>query len=124
MLNEYPNVMQVFAESLKPVCATLRQKFTYLWFLLMTHFCKVILKLNVWEMGNVEATIALLRYLGFNPHMPWGKGDQIDPRSCVFLKNVSSIEKVEPWFFVTFNIILKHMFPENFIEFPQVVQKI
>ena len=27
-------------------------------------------------------------------------------------------------FFVTFKIILKHIFPENFIEFPQVVQKI
>ena len=39
---------------------------------------------------------------------------------CIFLKNVSSIDRVEPWFFVTFNIILKHIFPENFIEFPQV----
>ena len=29
-----------------------------------------------------------------------------------------------PGFFVTFNNILKHIFPENFIEFPQVVQKI
>ena len=41
-----------------------------------------------------------------------------------FLKNVFSIERVEPWFFVTFNIILKHIFSENFIEFPQVVQKV
>ena len=55
--------------------------------------------------------------------MSVGKGGQIDP-PCGFLKNVSSIERVEPWFFVTFNIILKHIFPENFIEFPQVVQKI
>ena len=44
--------------------------------------------------------------------------------SCVFLENVSSVEKVEPWFFVTFNIILKHIFAENFIKFPHVVQKI
>ena len=49
---------------------------------------------------------------------------QIDAPSCGFFKNVSSIERVEPWFFVTFNIILKDIFPENFIEFPQVVQKI
>ena len=28
-----------------------------------------------------------------------------------------------PCFFVTFNIIISHVFPENFIEFPQVVQK-
>ena len=37
---------------------------------------------------------------------------------------VSSKEKVKPRFFVTFNIILKHVLPENFIEFTQVVQKI
>ena len=43
---------------------------------------------------------------------------------CGFLKNVSSKDNVKPWFFVTFNIILKHIFFENFIEFPQVVQKI
>ena len=46
------------------------------------------------------------------------------PPACGFSKNVSSIERVEPWFFVTFNIVLKHIFPENFIEFPQLVQKI
>ena len=51
-------------------------------------------------------------------------GCQIDLPPCGFLKNAFSIERVEPWFFVTFNIILKHIFPENFIEFPQVVQKI
>ena len=50
-------------------------------------------------------------------------GGQIDP-PCGFLKNVFSIESVEPWFFVTFNIILKHISPENFIEFPQIIQKI
>ena len=42
---------------------------------------------------------------------------------CGFLKNVSCIERVETWFFVTFNIILKHIFLENFIGFPQVVRK-
>ena len=48
-----------------------------------------------------------------------GGGDvQIDPPS------LSSIERVEPWFFVTFNIILKLIFPEKNIEFPQFVQKI
>ena len=52
----------------------------------------------------------------------WGEG-QFDP-PCGFSKNVSSKERVKPWSFVTFNIILKHIFPESFIEFPQVVQKI
>ena len=31
---------------------------------------------------------------------------------------------MRPWFFVTFNIIINHIFPENFTEIPQVVQKI
>ena len=51
-------------------------------------------------------------------------GDQIDPPSCGFSKNVSSKERMKPWFLVAFNIISKHIFPENLIEFPQVVLKI
>ena len=43
---------------------------------------------------------------------------------CGFSKNVFSKERVKPCFFVTFNIIISHTFPENFIEIPQVVQKI
>ena len=39
----------------------------------------------------------------------------------VFRKNVSSKERVKPCFFMTFNIIIRHIFPENFIEIPQVV---
>ena len=45
-------------------------------------------------------------------------------RQINFSKNISSKERVKPWFFVTFNIILRHIFPENSIEFPQVIQKI
>ena len=55
-------------------------------------------------------------------------GSQFDsplpPSPCGFSKSVSSKERERPWFFVTFNIILRHIFPENFIEFPQVVQRI
>ena len=43
---------------------------------------------------------------------------------CGFSKIISSKERVKLWFSVTFNIILKDIFSENFIEFPQVVQKI
>ena len=39
---------------------------------------------------------------------------QFDP-PCGFLKNVSSKESVKACFFVTFNIIINHIFPENFI---------
>ena len=41
-----------------------------------------------------------------------------------FSKNVSFKETVKPSFFVTFNIILKHILPENFIELPQASQRI
>ena len=59
--------------------------------------------------------------VNFNPCLPgWFK--LTSPFG--FLKNISSTERVEPCFFVAFHIILKHSFPENFIEFPQVVQKI
>ena len=52
-----------------------------------------------------------------------GGGCQIDtPRG--FSKNVSSKDRVKLWLFVTFIIISKQVFPENFIEFPQVVQQI
>ena len=63
---------------------------------------------------EVESKMSNLKRLG---------GGQFNP-PCGFSKNVSSKERVNPWFFVTFNIILKHIFPEKFIEFLQVVQKI
>ena len=63
------------------------------------------------------------QFIVFNPKT--AGGGQFDPSSpCGFSKNVSSKESVKPWFFVTFNIILKHIFRENFIEFPEFVQKI
>ena len=52
-----------------------------------------------------------------------GERDQFGPPTCGFSKNVSSKERVKPWFFVTFNIITSHIFPEIFIEISQVVQK-
>ena len=63
------------------------------------------------------------------PYVPFGLtqkqlGVNLTPAPCSFLKNVSSKERVKPWFIVTFNIIISHSFPENFIEIPQVVQKI
>ena len=51
-------------------------------------------------------------------------GGQFDPTPVIFSKNVSSKERVKPWLFATFNIILGHIFPKNLIEFPQVVQRL
>ena len=51
------------------------------------------------------------------------EGCQFDP-PCRFSKNISSKERVKTCFFRTFNIIISHIFPENVIESPQIVQKI
>ena len=39
---------------------------------------------------------------------------QFDP-SRRFFQKCTSKERVNPWFFVTFNIITSYIFPENFI---------
>ena len=36
----------------------------------------------------------------------------------------NSLERVKPCFFVTFNIVKSHIFPENFIEILPVAQKV
>ena len=48
----------------------------------------------------------------------------LTPSPLRFFRNVFSRERLKLWFFVTFNIIIGYIFPENFIEIPQVVQKI
>ena len=55
-----------------------------------------------------------------------GEGGNLTPptQPCSFPKNASSKERVEAWLFVTFNIIITDIFPENFIDIPQVVQNI
>ena len=50
-------------------------------------------------------------------------GEEGGVSPCDFSKNISSKERVKSCFFVTFNIIISHIFPENLIEIPQVVQK-
>ena len=56
-----------------------------------------------------------------------GAGGQFDTHLiCIFYRERErdrEWERVEPWFFVTFNIITSHIF-EHFIEFRQVIQKI
>ena len=47
-----------------------------------------------------------LRRGQFDSHPP-------PPSHCGFLKNVTSRKTVKPWFFVTFIIIISHIFPEN-----------
>ena len=44
--------------------------------------------------------------------------------SIGFFKNLSSRERMKPWLFVAFKIVISHIFPENFIEILQDVQNI
>ena len=59
----------------------------------------------------------------FNPKTAGGV-NLAPPSPFDFSENVFSKERVKPRFFVTFNIILRHIFTENFIELLQVAQKI
>ena len=54
----------------------------------------------------------------------WGGGERQEPPPCGFSKNVFSEETMKPCFFVTFNIIIPHIFLVNFIEVPHVAQKV
>ena len=65
-------------------------------------------------MKSVSMYFNTLKRLGEFDHLPL----------CGFFKNVSSREKETPWFLVIFDIIISHIFPENFIEIFRVVQKI
>ena len=64
--------------------------------------------------------LALKRLEG--ARMKGGRGQFQPP--CGFSKNVSSRERVKPWFLVNFNIIISHIFPKNFIKILQIVQKV
>ena len=63
----------------------------------------------------------ILKRLGWGQFDPHPTPHPPPPNLCGFSKNVSSKERMKPWLFVTFNIIVRHIFPENFIEIPQVV---
>ena len=47
-----------------------------------------------------------------------GEWGQFDPPPCDFSKTVFSRVWVKPWFLVTCHIIIRHIFPEKFIEIP------
>ena len=51
-------------------------------------------------------------------------GEEIWHPAVAFQKNVSSKENLKPCFFVTFNIMLIHIFAEKFIGYSQIIQKI
>ena len=76
-----------------------------------------------YKSANLNKKIFYLSLDFLNPETAWGGEGQFD-HPCGFSKRVSSKEREKPWFFEAFNIIFRHIFPENFIEFPQVVQKI
>ena len=53
-----------------------------------------------------------------------GQSDAPPPHPVVFFQNLFSRERVKPWFFVTFKVIISQIFPENSTEISQVIQEI
>ena len=84
-------------------------------------------KLVVGKMEDETASVAIEEFVVLTLKRPGGGGGglvgQFD-HLCCFSKNVSSRESIKPWLFVTFDIIISRIFPENFIKIPPVVQKI
>ena len=85
---------------------------------------------NIYIPWNISLGVHILRcstkpegstflFVGFNENIPLLKALALKR-----LGNVSFKERVEPSFFVTFNVIISHIFSENFIKIPQVVQKL
>ena len=104
----------------------------------MEHFAKIINGLDLWQGINMLLlTIKRSRWYAKKniytmiiafitltlKQLKGREGVQFDI-PCGFSKKVSSKGRVKPWLFVTFNIIISHIFPKIFIEIPQVVQKI
>ena len=93
----------------------MNQRYMLLNYLLLLNY---ITKYNVSTQNSMKKLVFAL----FNAKM--ARGWSIWPPPCGFPKNVSSKVRVNPCFFVTFNTIISHIFPENFIEIPQVIQNI
>ena len=68
----------------------------------------------------------LKSYLQIWPLKRLQRGSISLPPPCNFSKNLSSRERVKTcsFFCLNFNIIIRHIFLENFIEISQIVQKI
>ena len=87
----------------------------------------VIKKITLWTHKN-SFTVKKLDFSSdhsflTNSKIPRGKRIS-NWLTCGFSKNVSSKKSLKPWFFVTFKIIIKHIFSENFNKFSHVVQKV
>ena len=52
-----------------------------------------------------------------------GGGGGVNLILPVVFRKMYLLKRVKSWFFVTFNIIISHFFPENFIKISQFVQK-
>ena len=74
--------------------------------------------------SNVE--IVYLQTFFLNPKTAgcWGKVGWGTENLCDVSKNSIFGERMKPCLFVIFSIIVSHIFPENFFETPQFVQKI
>ena len=98
-----------------------RNKFLYL----TTQICLQLFLLAavVLAFDRLYKQLPVLTVKNLRGRMVRGDGE-FDSPPCGFSKNICSRERMKPWFFVTFNISISHIFSKNFIQIPQVVQKI
>ena len=88
-----------------------------LWYSLLVFFSifSPAVKWVLRDRGQISVLTLILKRLG--------EGVNLTPPSG-FSKSVSSKERKEPWVFVTYNIIISHIFSEHFIEIHQFFQNI
>ena len=73
---------------------------------------------------SLFALLVSLRLIILSLNWLPGISGSIWPPSCGFSKNISYRERMKLCLFVTFNIIIIHIFPDNFIEAPKAFQKV
>ena len=97
----------------------------------MTKNCYIVIKGNFLPLHCCKTLIYMilldqeltLKRLGgqFDPNPP--PSPPPPPTLCGFSKNLSSKERLKPWFFVTFNIIISGIFPEISLKFLKSFRK-
>ena len=116
-------------ETWPPLSSDESKNFDFLYNWVITHtICSAVQSMISWWVKifcSLFITFRTSVRMSINPQKAggWGKRVNLIPL-CGFSKNASSRERVKPWLFVTFNIIISHIFLENFMEISQIVQKI
>ena len=84
------------------------------WSVYFHHYMCSKEKLNEFYIFRFYFIFIFSVFLEINPKTAGGGSIWLPP--CGFSKSVSCKERMKPWFFVTFNIIVSHIFPEDLLK--------